>query len=122
MHKGLAREIQRRLGPGFARRAAENILCTAAAILAGLLMSAPELAFAQASYDTGTSLLHDFVYAIFVSWGPYIYMGVLGLLVLMVGKGWMPLKGALIAVVACFVFFCVPTIVRYMATKAAAQI
>jgi hypothetical protein len=99
-----------------------NALRRHGATLAGLLLCVPELAFAQAGYSTGTSLLQAFAQAIFISWGPYIFMIILGVLVVMVGKGWVPMKGAAIAVVACFCFFCVPTIVRYLATQAAAQI
>ncbi|SAL05225.1 hypothetical protein AWB78_07369 [Caballeronia calidae] len=99
-----------------------NALRRRSATFATLLLCVPELAFAQASFSTGTSLLQAFAQAIFISWGPYIFMIILGVLVVMVGKGWVPMKGAAIAVVCCFCFFCVPTIVRYLATQAAAQI
>ncbi|QCP55118.1 hypothetical protein FAZ95_38995 [Trinickia violacea] len=72
--------------------------------------------------STITTLLQTLAQAIFVSYGPYIFMIVLGILVIMVAKGWVPMKGAVIAAVACFVFFMVPSLVRYAASIAQAQI
>jgi uncharacterized protein (DUF486 family) len=103
-------------------RILQNVLLRQNATFMALLLCIPELAFAQASYGTATGLLQALVQAIFISWGPYIFMVVLGVSVLMVGKGWVPMKGAAIAVASCFCFFCVPSIVRYLAAQAAAQI
>ncbi len=49
-------------------------------------------------------------------------MAILGICVIGVPKGWIPMKSAVIAVVASFFFFAVPTIVRYAATTASSNI
>jgi hypothetical protein len=81
----------------------------------------PEYAYA-ADYSTFTGLARDFVSWLFVDAGPYIFMAILGICVIGVPKGWVPMKSAVIATVVSFVFFAIPTIVRYAATTAASNI
>lgn len=81
----------------------------------------PEYAYAM-DYSTGTGLVRDFVSWLFVDAGPYVFMAILGICVLGVPKGWIPMKGAVIAVICSFVFFAVPSIVRYAASVASSQI
>ncbi|MFM0132576.1 mating pair formation protein [Paraburkholderia sediminicola] len=81
----------------------------------------PEFAYAM-DYSTGTGLVRDFVSWLFVDAGPYVFMAILGICVLGVPKGWIPMKGAVIAVICSFVFFAVPSIVRYAASVASSQI
>ncbi|EIF32202.1 hypothetical protein BCh11DRAFT_07788 [Burkholderia sp. Ch1-1] len=87
------------------------------ATLALLFVAAvfPEYAYAM-DYSTGTGLVRDFVSWLFVDAGPYVFMAILGICVLGVPKGWIPMKGAVIAVICSFVFFAVPSIVRYAAS------
>jgi hypothetical protein len=94
-----------------------------AAVLAMLFATAlfPEYAYA-ADYSTFTDLLRSFVSWLFVDAGPYIFMAILGICVVGVPKGWVPMKSAVIATVVTFVFFALPTIVRYAATTAASNI
>ncbi|MDR6496016.1 hypothetical protein J2797_005941 [Paraburkholderia terricola] len=94
-----------------------------AAMLALLFVAAvfPEYAYAM-DYSTGTGLVRDFVGWLFVDAGPYVFMAILGICVLGVPKGWIPMKGAVIAVICSFVFFAVPSIVRYAASVASSQI
>jgi hypothetical protein len=94
-----------------------------AATLALLFVAAvfPEYAYAM-DYSTGTGLVRDFVSWLFVDAGPYVFMAILGICVLGVPKGWIPMKGAVIAVICSFVFFAVPSIVRYAASVASSQI
>jgi len=93
------------------------------ATLALLFVAAvfPEYAYAM-DYSTGTGLVRDFVSWLFVDAGPYVFMAILGICVLGVPKGWIPMKGAVIAVICSFVFFAVPSIVRYAASVASSQI
>ncbi|MGY6157387.1 mating pair formation protein [Paraburkholderia graminis] len=93
------------------------------ATLALLFVAAvfPEYAYAM-DYSTGTGLVRDFVSWLFVDTGPYVFMAILGICVLGVPKGWIPMKGAVIAVICSFVFFAVPSIVRYAASVASSQI
>jgi hypothetical protein len=93
------------------------------AVLAVLFVTAvfPEYAYA-ADYSTFTDLLRSFVSWLFVDAGPYIFMAILGICVVGVPKGWVPMKSAVIATVVTFVFFALPTIVRYAATTAASNI
>jgi hypothetical protein len=92
-------------------------------LLFALLCAAafPEFAYAM-DYSTGTGLVRDFVSWLFVDAGPYVFMAILGICVLGVPKGWIPMKGAVIAVICSFVFFAVPSIVRYAASVASSQI
>lgn len=94
-----------------------------AAVLAMLFVTAtfPEYAYAM-DYSTGTGLFRDFVSWLFIDAGPYLFMGILGICVLGVPKGWIPMKGAVMAVICSFVFFAVPSIVRYAASVASSQI
>ncbi|OTP78498.1 mating pair formation protein [Caballeronia sordidicola] len=94
-----------------------------AAALALLFVTAlfPEYAYA-ADYSTFTDLLRGFVSWLFVDAGPYIFMAILGICVVGVPKGWVPMKSAVIATVVTFVFFALPTVVRYAATTAASNI
>ncbi|RZF25869.1 mating pair formation protein [Paraburkholderia sp. UYCP14C] len=93
------------------------------ATLALLFVAAvfPQFAYAM-DYSTGTGLVRDFVSWLFVDAGPYVFMAILGICVLGVPKGWIPMKGAVIAVICSFVFFAVPSIVRYAASVASSQI
>ncbi|CAE6843124.1 hypothetical protein R75461_07117 [Paraburkholderia nemoris] len=86
-----------------------------------LTVLTPEFANAM-DYSTGTGLVRDFVSWLFIDAGPYVFMAILGICVLGVPKGWIPMKGAVIAVVCSFVFFAVPSIVRYAASVASSQI
>jgi hypothetical protein len=81
----------------------------------------PEYAYAV-DYSTFTGLARDFVSWLFVDAGPYIFMAILGICVIGVPKGWVPMKSAVIATVVAFVFFAIPTIVRYAATTASSSI
>jgi hypothetical protein len=94
-----------------------------AAMLALLFVAAlfPEYAYAV-DYSTFTGLARDFVSWLFVDAGPYIFMAILGICVIGVPKGWVPMKSAVIATVVAFVFFAIPTIVRYAATTASSNI
>ncbi|MFL9921923.1 mating pair formation protein [Paraburkholderia fungorum] len=94
-----------------------------AATLSLLFIAAvfPQYAYAM-DYSTGTGLVRDFVSWLFVDAGPYVFMAILGICVLGVPKGWIPMKGAVIAVICSFVFFAVPSIVRYAASVASSQI
>jgi hypothetical protein len=97
---------------------------TKTAVMIALLFVAalfPEYAYAV-DYSTFTSLARDFVSWLFVDAGPYVFMAILGICVIGVPKGWIPMKSAVIAVVASFFFFAVPTIVRYAATTASSNI
>ncbi|EED97299.1 mating pair formation protein [Burkholderia multivorans] len=91
------------------------------ALLAAGVFAMPEFAHA-ASYDTGTQLAKDFVQWLFIDAGPYVFMAVLGFLVIAVSKGWVHMKAGVIAVIACFVFFCVPSAVVYLKQTAATAI
>jgi hypothetical protein len=87
-------------------------------LLFALLCAAafPEFAYAM-DYSTGTGLVRDFVSWLFVDAGPYVFMAILGICVLGVPKGWIPMKGAVIAVICSSVFFAV----RPADTRAAAS-
>ncbi|HGO6128845.1 mating pair formation protein [Burkholderia cepacia] len=100
------------------RTLSECISMIVAAVLVGVL---PTTAHA-ADYSTATGLFKAFLQWIFFDGGPYIWMAVLGIMVVAFSKGWVQMKAAVIAVAACFVFFCVPSIVRYMSQQAAASL
>jgi hypothetical protein len=55
---------------------------------------------------------------LFVDAGPYVFMAILGIVVVGIPKGWIPMKSGVIAVCTAFFFFMVPTIVRYAASSA----
>jgi hypothetical protein len=90
-----------------------------AAVLAMLFVTAtfPEYAYAI-DYQTVTNLFRDFVVWLFVDAGPYVFMAILGIVVVGIPKGWIPMKSGVIAVCTAFFFFMVPTIVRYAASSA----
>lgn len=94
-----------------------------AVALALLFMTAifPEYAYAI-DYSTVTGLVRDFVVWLFVDAGPYVFMAILGIVVIGIPKGWIPMKTGVIAVCTAFFFFMVPTIVRYAANNAASNI
>ncbi|AJW93626.1 putative membrane protein (plasmid) [Burkholderia gladioli] len=81
----------------------------------------PMTAYA-ADYSTATGILKAFLQWIFFDGGPYIWMAIAGVLVLGVPKGWVQMKTAVITIIVCFVFFCIPAIVRYMSQQAAASL
>ncbi|NTZ86165.1 mating pair formation protein [Burkholderia metallica] len=97
----------------------ECVSVIAAGVLVGVM---PMTAHAAADYSTATGLFKAFLQWIFFDGGPYIWMTVLGIMVIAFSKGWVQMKAAVIAVAACFVFFCVPSIVRYMSQQAAASL
>lgn len=88
--------------------------------MVGLFLT-PEMAYAV-SYDTAKQLLRDFASFLFVDAGPYIFMIAFGIVLVGVGKGWIPVKSGVIIVVVCFAFFAVPTMVNYLKQQAASQI
>ncbi|MBJ9625019.1 mating pair formation protein [Burkholderia multivorans] len=90
-------------------------------LLAAGMFAMPEFAHA-ASFSTATQLAKDFVQWLFIDAGPYVFMAVLGLIVVGVTKGWVHMKAGVIAVIACFFFFCVPSAVNYLKQQAATQI
>lgn len=85
------------------------------------LFTAPEMAYAV-SYDTAVQLLKEFTRFLFVDAGPYIFMIAFGIVLVGVGKGWIPVKAGVVIVIVCFAFFAVPTIVRNLQQQAASQI
>lgn len=93
------------------------------AVLVAFFITAliPDFAYAM-DYSTVTGLFRDFVSWLFIDAGPYLFMAILGVVALGVPKGWFPMKSAVIAVLVAFVFFGIPSIVRYAASSAAAQI
>ncbi|SAL73273.1 hypothetical protein AWB68_04400 [Caballeronia choica] len=94
---------------------------TATLVLLFVAAVFPEYAYAM-DYSTGTALVRDFVSWLFVDAGPYVFMAILGICVIGVPKGWIPMKSGVVAVICSFVFFAVPSIVRYAASVASSQI
>lgn len=92
------------------------------ALLASGALALPQYAHAASSYGTLTQLIKDFVTWLFIDGGPYIFMAALGIILLMVGKGWIHMKTGVITVVVCFLFFCVPASVVYLKQQAATAI
>ncbi|AOI94135.1 mating pair formation protein [Burkholderia pseudomultivorans] len=103
------------------RRKSRILSVLGLALLAGGAFTVPQYAHAV-GYGTFTQLVKDFVTWLFIDGGPFIFMAVLGIIILMVGKGWIHVKTGVIAVVVCFVFFCVPAIVVYLKGQAATAI
>ncbi|WP_244098426.1 mating pair formation protein [Burkholderia ambifaria] len=97
----------------------ECISMIVAGVLVGVL---PATAYADADYSTATGLFKAFLQWIFFDGGPYIWMAVLAVMVIAFGKGWVQMKAAVIAVGTCFLFFCVPSIVRSLSQHAAASL
>ncbi|WP_321959248.1 mating pair formation protein [Burkholderia cenocepacia] len=91
-------------------------------ILASGTLALPEYAHAASSYATLTQLIKDLVTWLFIDGGPYIFMAALGIVCIMVGKGWIHIKTGVIMVVVCFLFFCVPASVVYLKQQAAVAI
>jgi ABC-type transport system involved in Fe-S cluster assembly fused permease/ATPase subunit len=74
------------------------------------------------SFSELTTYLQTFAQFIFISAGPYILMIALGVLVLMVAKGWAQMKTAVIAAVAAFCFFGIPALIHYAQQQASMSI
>ncbi|PRH40431.1 mating pair formation protein [Burkholderia vietnamiensis] len=92
------------------------------ALLASGAFALPQYAHAASSYGTLTQLIKDLVTWLFIDGGPYIFMATLGIICIMVGKGWIHIKSGVITVVVCFLFFCVPAAVVYLKQQAATAI
>jgi Mn2+/Fe2+ NRAMP family transporter len=90
------------------------------ALLASGALALPQ--YAYAGYGTLTQLIKDFVTWLFIDAGPYIFMAALGVICIMVGKGWIHMKAGVITVIVCFCFFCIPTAVVYLKQQAATAI
>ncbi|WP_124702395.1 mating pair formation protein [Burkholderia cenocepacia] len=87
-----------------------------------LVGAMPMTAYAAADYSTATGIFKAFLQWMFFDGGPYIWMAISAVLVLGVPKGWVQMKTAVITICTCFVFFCIPSIVRYMSNQAAASL
>ncbi|WP_257977921.1 mating pair formation protein [Burkholderia gladioli] len=95
--------------------------CISVIVAAALVGALPMTAHA-ADYSTATGIVKGFLQWIFFDGGPYIWMAVLAIMVIAFAKGWVQMKAAVIAVATCFVFFCIPSIVRYGAQQAATSL
>lgn len=92
------------------------------ALLASGALALPQYAHAASNYSTMTQLIKDFVSWLFIDGGPYIFMAALGIICIMVGKGWIHMKTGIITVAVCFFFFCIPAAVVYLKQQAAVAI
>ncbi|MCA8325936.1 MULTISPECIES: hypothetical protein [Burkholderia] len=91
-------------------------------IVACVLVGAMPMTAYAADYSTATGIVKAFLQWIFFDGGPYIWMAISAILVIGVPKGWVQMKTAVITIITCFVFFCIPAIVRYMSQQAAASL